>query len=154
MTLTANRQAVAAFRTYALDVTAEPLELNSTVALSMADRAYAAITDQLIMLEIRPNDPIDDGALAQELGIGRTPVREALKRLEGDRLVVAYPRRGHSPPASISPIWQVSRRSAPNWSHWQRGALPSAPPVRPARNWAIWRPGPHRWMWPPWIEPS
>ncbi len=60
----------------------------------MADRAYAVLTDRLIMLDIRPNDPIDDSALAKELGLGRTPVREALKRLESDRLVVAYPRRG------------------------------------------------------------
>jgi len=94
MTMTANRQAIGAFRTYASGVTAEPLELNSTVGQSMADRAYAAITDQLIMLDIRPGDPIDDAGLARELGIGRTPVREALKRLESDRLVVAYPRRG------------------------------------------------------------
>src|ERR687886_63204 len=28
------------------------------------------------------------------LAVGRTPVREALKRLEGDRLVVSFPRRG------------------------------------------------------------
>ena len=61
---------------------------------SLADRAYVAIRDQLIMLEIRPNEPIDDDALASSLGVGRTPVREALKRLEGDRLVVSYPRRG------------------------------------------------------------
>ena len=46
------------------------------------------------MLDIRPDEPIDDDQLAKELGIGRTPVREALKRLEGDRLVVSYPRRG------------------------------------------------------------
>jgi DNA-binding GntR family transcriptional regulator len=38
--------------------------------------------------------PIDDAALSRSLGVGRTPVREALKRLEVDRLVVAYPRRG------------------------------------------------------------
>jgi DNA-binding GntR family transcriptional regulator len=68
--------------------------MDVNAGLSMADRAYAAIRDRLIMLDIRPNEPIDDGALAQELGIGRTPVREALKRLECDRLVVAYPRRG------------------------------------------------------------
>jgi DNA-binding GntR family transcriptional regulator len=61
---------------------------------SLADRAYIAIRDQLIMLEIRPNAPIDDDALASSLGVGRTPVREALKRLESDRLVVSYPRRG------------------------------------------------------------
>ena len=61
---------------------------------SLADRAYVAIRDQLLMLDIRPNEPIDDDALARDLGVGRTPVREALKRLEGDRLVVSFPRRG------------------------------------------------------------
>src|SRR4051812_39146039 len=61
---------------------------------SLADRAYVAIRDQLIMLEIHPNEPIDDDALASSLGVGRTPVREALKRLEGDGLVVSFPRRG------------------------------------------------------------
>src|SRR5919205_2124646 len=63
-------------------------------AASLADRAYVAIRDQLLMLDIRPSDPIDDDALARDLGVGRTPVREALKRLEGDRLVVSFPRRG------------------------------------------------------------
>ncbi|WP_372463013.1 GntR family transcriptional regulator [Pseudonocardia kujensis] len=62
--------------------------------VSLADRAYAAIRDRLVMLEIRPGDPLNDDRLAAELGTGRTPVREALKRLESDRLVVAYPRRG------------------------------------------------------------
>lgn len=62
--------------------------------LSLAERAYAAIRDQLVMLRIPPLAAIDDVALAESLGVGRTPVREALKRLEVDRLVVAYPRRG------------------------------------------------------------
>ena len=62
--------------------------------MSLADRAYLAIRDQLIMLDIQPGEPIDDDQLAKTLGVGRTPVREALKRLEGDRLVVSYPRRG------------------------------------------------------------
>ncbi|MCE3553590.1 GntR family transcriptional regulator [Pseudonocardia sp. RS11V-5] len=62
--------------------------------MSLAERAYTAIRDRLVMLEIRPGDPLNDDRLAAELGTGRTPVREALKRLEGDRLVIAYPRRG------------------------------------------------------------
>lgn len=61
---------------------------------TMADRAYEALRDALLVLDIRPGDPLNDEALARELGVGRTPVREALKRLEADRLVVAYPRRG------------------------------------------------------------
>lgn len=52
------------------------------------------IRDRLIMLDIRPGEPIDDDELAKSLGAGRTPIREALKRLEGDRLVVSFPRRG------------------------------------------------------------
>ncbi len=61
---------------------------------SLADRAYLALRDWLITLQIRPGEPIDDVSVAGELQLGRTPVREALKRLEDDRLVVAYPRRG------------------------------------------------------------
>jgi DNA-binding GntR family transcriptional regulator len=74
-------------------VTAAPLELDSAPT-SLADRAYLAIRDQLIMLDIQPGEPLDDDQLAKSLGMGRTPVREALKRLEGDRLVVSYARRG------------------------------------------------------------
>src|SRR5690242_20153948 len=74
-------------------VSASALELDSPPA-SLADKAYLAIRDQLIMLEIEPGEPIDDDLLAKSLGMGRTPVREALKRLESDRLVVSYSRRG------------------------------------------------------------
>lgn len=60
----------------------------------MSGLAYERLKHRLIMLDIRPGDPINDLALAAELGVGRTPMREALKRLETDRLVVSYPRRG------------------------------------------------------------
>ena len=85
---------MSAFSAYDLAVTAVPLDLDSAAPTSLADKAYVAIRDRLIMLAIRPGDPIDDDALARDLGVGRTPVREALKRLEVDRLVVSYPRRG------------------------------------------------------------
>ncbi|MFC9530525.1 GntR family transcriptional regulator [Streptomyces sp. NBC_01474] len=62
--------------------------------LSLAERAYRAIRDQLVMLDIRPGAPINEDQLAQSLGVGRTPVREALKRLQYERLVTTYPRRG------------------------------------------------------------
>ena len=65
-----------------------------TKSLSQAEAAYRQLRDKLIMLEIRPGEPINDGQLAAELGFGRTPVREAIKRLEVDHLVVSYPRRG------------------------------------------------------------
>ncbi|MEU1106079.1 GntR family transcriptional regulator [Streptomyces tibetensis] len=62
--------------------------------LSLAERAYRGIRDRLVMLEIRPGAPIHEEQLAQSLGVGRTPVREALKRLQYERLITTYPRRG------------------------------------------------------------
>jgi len=62
--------------------------------LPLSEQAYRQLRDQLIMLEIRPGEAINDSVLATRLGFGRTPVREALKRLESDHLVVSYPRRG------------------------------------------------------------
>lgn len=61
---------------------------------SMAERSYRVLRDRLIMMDIGPGDPINEAALAADLGMGRTPIREALKRLEVDHLVVSYPRRG------------------------------------------------------------
>lgn len=61
---------------------------------SLADLAYESIRDKLLMLDIKPGELLNDDVLAKSLGVGRTPVREALKRLELDRLVVTYPRRG------------------------------------------------------------
>src|SRR5689334_23797674 len=62
--------------------------------MSFADQAYLVIQDKLIMLDIRPNEAIVESELAAGLKLGRTPVREALKRLEADRLVISFPRRG------------------------------------------------------------
>ncbi|RDV10307.1 GntR family transcriptional regulator [Arthrobacter sp. RT-1] len=61
---------------------------------SLADVAYKSIRDRLLMLDIKPGELLNDDSLAKALGVGRTPIREALKRLELDRLVVTYPRRG------------------------------------------------------------
>lgn len=74
-----------------------------------ADRAFEALREQLIMLDIRPGDPINDDHLATALGVGRTPVREALMRLERDRLVIAYPRRGtFAAPVDITDLADIS----------------------------------------------
>src|SRR3954452_8318181 len=108
MSFPTRRQALLAFSPYDAVVTAAPLDLDSSAVTSLADRDYVAIRDRLIMLDIRPGDPIDDDELAKELGVGRTPVREALKRLEGDRLVVSYPRRGaFAPGLDISDLAHI-----------------------------------------------
>jgi DNA-binding GntR family transcriptional regulator len=60
----------------------------------LADRAYAELRDRIVTLRIAPGAPIDEDELGSELGIGRTPVREAIKRLALENLVTVFPRRG------------------------------------------------------------
>jgi DNA-binding GntR family transcriptional regulator len=63
-------------------------------AASLADRAHHAIREMIVSLELRPGAVIDERSLMERLGIGRTPTREALRRLAQERLVEVYPRRG------------------------------------------------------------
>jgi DNA-binding GntR family transcriptional regulator len=60
----------------------------------LADRAYGELRDRIVTLRIAPGAPIDEDALGRELAIGRTPVREAIKRLALENLVTVFPRRG------------------------------------------------------------
>jgi DNA-binding GntR family transcriptional regulator len=60
----------------------------------LADRAYNAIREMIVSLELRPGAVIDERSLMEQLEIGRTPTREALRRLAQERLVEVYPRRG------------------------------------------------------------
>jgi DNA-binding GntR family transcriptional regulator len=62
--------------------------------ISLAEKAYQAIRDLIVSLELAPGAVIDEPELMERLGIGRTPVREALHRLALERLVEVYPRRG------------------------------------------------------------
>jgi DNA-binding GntR family transcriptional regulator len=60
----------------------------------LADRAYAELRDRIVTLTIAPGAPINEDALGREVEMGRTPVREAIKRLALENLVAVYPRRG------------------------------------------------------------
>jgi DNA-binding GntR family transcriptional regulator len=60
----------------------------------LADRAYDELRDRIVTLKIAPGAPIDEDLIGEQLGMGRTPVREAIKRLSLENLVTVYPRRG------------------------------------------------------------
>jgi DNA-binding GntR family transcriptional regulator len=62
-------------------------------APSLADQAYLAIRELIIRLELAPTEVISERELMERLGIGRTPVREALRRLAQEQLVEVFPRR-------------------------------------------------------------
>jgi DNA-binding GntR family transcriptional regulator len=59
-----------------------------------ADKAYAALREMIIRLEVEPGTVLDDRILTKKLGVGRTPLREAIRSLAAEKLVVIMPRRG------------------------------------------------------------
>lgn len=61
---------------------------------SLTDRAYHEIEERIVTLRLAPGEVLSEASLAQDLDIGRTPIREALQRLAREGLVVILPRRG------------------------------------------------------------
>ena len=60
----------------------------------LTDRAYRELEELIVTLQLEPNAVLSETALSQDLGIGRTPIREALQRLARDGLVMIRPRKG------------------------------------------------------------
>jgi DNA-binding GntR family transcriptional regulator len=71
-----------------------------SVASSLGDRVYQALRDEIVFLELPPGAPVREVEVAKRLGVGRTPVREALQRLAMNYLVELLPGRG----AFVAPI--------------------------------------------------
>ncbi len=61
---------------------------------SLTKAAYDEIEERIVTLALRPGEVLSEGVLVEALGIGRTPVREALQQLAREGLVVVIPRRG------------------------------------------------------------
>jgi DNA-binding GntR family transcriptional regulator len=59
-----------------------------------ASRAYEIIKHMIITLEMAPGSAIHESALADGLQLGRTPIREALRLLQSEKLVATIPHRG------------------------------------------------------------
>lgn len=62
---------------------------------SLADEAYRQLTLAIINRDLRPGDRLVMDELADSLGISRTPIREALQKLELERVIDPQPRRGY-----------------------------------------------------------
>lgn len=62
--------------------------------LSLGERAYRRLRESIVHGALAAGRRISERSLAQELGISAQPVREALRRLEQDGMVVTLPRRG------------------------------------------------------------
>ena len=61
---------------------------------TLTDRAYDALEEMIVTLQLAPGSAASEAELSKWLGIGRTPIREALQRLSREKLVQILPRRG------------------------------------------------------------
>ncbi|MEX2324519.1 MAG: GntR family transcriptional regulator [Nitriliruptoraceae bacterium] len=61
---------------------------------SMSEQAYYLLRDRIVTLQLAPGTLVNERELAEEFGLGRTPIREALRRLADEDLVEVFPRRG------------------------------------------------------------
>ena len=62
--------------------------------LSLRDRAYEAIKERIITCEFRPGECINEASVSALLGLGRTPVHQAIDRLMLEEMVDVIPRKG------------------------------------------------------------
>jgi DNA-binding GntR family transcriptional regulator len=65
-----------------------------TAPSSLAERAYVDLREEIIEVRLPPGTLLREDELMQRLGVGRTPVREAVQRLQRDGFVTVIPRRG------------------------------------------------------------
>lgn len=61
---------------------------------TLTERAYTRLEELIVTLRLAPGTAVTEAQLSEMLGIGRTPIREALQRLAAQRLVRILPRRG------------------------------------------------------------
>ena len=67
---------------------------SGNISKPLSKTAYDLIRHKIVSLELAPGEVIDETVLREELGLGRTPIREALQRLALEQLVTIIPRRG------------------------------------------------------------
>lgn len=70
---------------------------------SLRDMAYDDIRDAILSGALAPGQRVKERDVAEQMGISTTPVKEALRRLEQEGLVVSQPRRG----AVVSTLVQI-----------------------------------------------
>ena len=60
----------------------------------LSELAYECIKQEIVSLKLPPGSLKNEAGLQEELGFGRTPIRDACKRLSLEKLVVIMPRSG------------------------------------------------------------
>jgi DNA-binding GntR family transcriptional regulator len=106
-----------------MDMIAEDLELPIEQSLSIREQVYKRVSDLILSGRIAPSDRIVENKLAKQLGVSRTPVREALHVLEMEGFLISIPRIGYQVKelqweevAEICEIRKVNETLAARWA--------------------------------------
>lgn len=62
--------------------------------MTLTDQAYAELRTRICTGELPPGEVISEVELQETLGLGRTPIREAIRALSAEHLIDVFPRRG------------------------------------------------------------
>ncbi len=74
----------------------------------LRDKAYEFLRSKIVTCELMPGAVVDQNALMKEIGVSRTPIREAVNSLASEGLLVVMPRRGVIvAPISLSDVHQI-----------------------------------------------
>ena len=65
------------------------------VVRTLSDQAYELVRKRILLGEMPPGAPVRQDTIAEELGVSKIPLREALGRLEQDGLLSSFPNRGY-----------------------------------------------------------
>lgn len=85
-----------------------------TSQASLAEKAYVALEERLVSLDLAPGGLVSEGQLIRLTGYGRTPVREAIQRLAHHDLFQVIPRKGLLvSPVSRNGLLQILEARAP-----------------------------------------
>lgn len=68
--------------------------MDAAATNSLADTAYRQIEEMIVIRRLLPGEMISEARLAEEIGCGRTPIREALLRLKYEGYIDVFPSRG------------------------------------------------------------
>lgn len=77
-----------------MNETADIVEPGLRSSTTLNQEAYRRLEEMIVTLELAPGSLVSESILSRQLGIGTTPIREALQRLAREYLVDIIPRRG------------------------------------------------------------
>jgi DNA-binding GntR family transcriptional regulator len=62
---------------------------------NLKDKVYSTLRGKILSFEMKPGEKILESGVAQDLGVSRTPIREALNKLEQEGLIRVLPNKGY-----------------------------------------------------------